>query len=148
MRTLYTDGSCIHNGKKGARASWAVVDHEGFEICGPVPDHLPQTNQVAELYAIKMALSQQSQGVLIVTDSMYSINCLTRWCNGWKKNGWKTSKGVEVLNRDLIEEIVDQIDSGVQFQHYPSHTKKKEHSPHWRGNHRADQLARSQVPKS
>ena len=23
---------------------------------------------------------------------MYSINCITKWVRGWKKNGWKDSK--------------------------------------------------------
>lgn len=145
MRYLYTDGSCVNNGREGARASWAVVDDDNLEVCGHVPAELAQTNQVAELYAIKMALEVigEDQETIIISDSMYSINCLTKWCKKWTRNDWKTVKGEPVCNMDLIRDIVANLKDHISFEYYPSHTKKNVSSPRWRGNDKVDRIARS-----
>ena len=36
---------------------------------------------------------------------LYSIKCISVWLAAWKKNNWKTAKGEDVKNRDLIESI-------------------------------------------
>lgn len=41
----------------------------------------------------------------IITDSNYSINCVSVWYEGWKKSGWKKSDGGAVENIDLIKAI-------------------------------------------
>lgn len=70
----------------------------------------PQTNQRAELTAILRALETVpvDQGVMIWSDSMYAINCVTEWFVKWEKNGWKTHKG-QVQNRDLVEAVLVKI---------------------------------------
>lgn len=70
----------------------------------------PQTNQRAELTAILRALETVpvTQGVMIWSDSMYAINCVTEWFVKWEKNGWKTHKG-QVQNRDLVEAVLIKI---------------------------------------
>lgn len=47
--------------------------------------------------------------VVIYTDSKYSINCLTDWFHKWETNGWKSSSGKTVDNKDLIEPIIARI---------------------------------------
>lgn len=47
--------------------------------------------------------------VIIVTDSRYSIQCLTEWFPKWEKNNWKSSTGKDVENKDLIEPIIARI---------------------------------------
>ena len=71
-----------------------------------------QTNQRAELMAIIRALDSvpRDRPVEIVTDSQYAIKCATQWYIGWRKNGWKTSAGKAVENRDLVENIVSKIE--------------------------------------
>lgn len=49
-----------------------------------------------------------TQGVMIWSDSMYAINCVTEWFVKWEKNGWKTHKG-QVQNRDLVEAVLIKI---------------------------------------
>lgn len=70
----------------------------------------PQTNQRAELTAILRALETVpvTQGIMIWSDSMYAINCVTEWFVKWEKNGWKTHKG-QVQNRDLVEAVLIKI---------------------------------------
>lgn len=35
-------------------------------------------------------------------DSQYAMNAVTKWLPGWKRNGWKTSAGKPVANRELV----------------------------------------------
>lgn len=69
-----------------------------------------QTNQRAELTAILRALQTvpPTQGVLIWSDSMYAIKCVTEWFVKWESNGWKTHKG-PVQNRDLVEMVLQEM---------------------------------------
>lgn len=47
-------------------------------------------------------------GVLIWSDSMYAIKCVTEWFMKWEVNGWKTHKG-PVQNRDLVELVLREL---------------------------------------
>lgn len=78
-----------------------------------ISERLPgevQTNQRAELTAILRALQTvpSMQGVLIWSDSVYAIKCVTEWYVKWETNGWKTHKG-PVQNRDLVEMVLKEI---------------------------------------
>ena len=75
----------------------------------------PPTNQRSELTAVIIALAQafeQAENLLnnsytaqtIFTDSRYVVGCMTEWIFKWEHNGFVNSRGVEVANRDLIEE--------------------------------------------
>src|SRR5262245_20019438 len=48
-------------------------------------------------------LADRSGPVAIYTDSTYLIQGITQWVWGWRKRGWKTAQGGDVLNRDLWE---------------------------------------------
>jgi ribonuclease HI len=41
----------------------------------------------------------------IYTDSTYVIQGIREWIHNWKRRGWKTATGAEVLNRELWEEL-------------------------------------------
>jgi ribonuclease HI len=43
--------------------------------------------------------------VAIYTDSTYLIQGITQWVWGWRKRGWKTAQGGDVLNRELWEQL-------------------------------------------
>lgn len=121
-------------------------DGELDDISVPFEDNCP-TNQRTELAAIQIALEAvdarfglERVVVRIYTDSMYSINCLTRWVSGWKDNGWLTQKGTPVANRDYIEPISELLERGdVEFRHVSAHTGGDDR--YSRGNHVADRLA-------
>src|SRR6185312_11389579 len=48
--------------------------------------------------------------VTIYSDSKYAVNCMNTWVYKWANNGWINSAGLEVANRDLIEEASDLDD--------------------------------------
>lgn len=121
---VYTDGACTHNGKPGAKASWAYYfpEHPGSSEADRVPSDQPQTNNRGELLAILRAIEKVIQtfsatevDLYIYTDSEYSRNCLTSWVPGWIKKGWITASGTPVLNKDLIQLISGQL---LKFNSY------------------------------
>lgn len=101
-----------------------------------------QTNQRAELTAILRALEiiPRNRDVCIVTDSRYAIDCVTVWCINWRKNGWKTSAGKAVENKDLVESILAKIDERNSLGILTNFEWIKGHANH-PGNVEADKLA-------
>ncbi|KAI1314927.1 hypothetical protein EDD11_001564 [Mortierella claussenii] len=140
---IYTDGSSLGNGKSGCQAGLGVF----FGVNDPrnVSERLdsePQTNQRAELMAAYRALEvcgSDSAPVEIRTDSMYTVNIVTKWADGWMKNNWKRSDGGSVMNRDIIEPLIAKIKSRpgpIKWVHVKAHVGTF-------GNEMADKLANS-----
>jgi ribonuclease HI len=128
---VFTDGACSGNGRKDAKAGYAVwfPEHPEWSTSARVPDAEPQTNQRSELSAIFHAVSiLESKGafnedLVVYTDSEYSIKCLTEWMPGWVSRGWKTTMGKDVLHRDLIEGIASRLSKFKhRFHHVRAHT--------------------------
>ncbi len=129
---VFTDGACSQNGKPGAKAGYAVWFPENRDLSSAarVPADQPQTNQRAEMTAIRHAVvtleetGHTDEDIVIYTDSDYCINCLTKWIPGWISRGWKTSNGTDVLHRDLIEEISTRLTKfkSHRFVHVRAHT--------------------------
>ncbi|KAF5625136.1 RNase H domain protein [Fusarium tjaetaba] len=140
---IWTDGSSLANGQAGSRAGLGVYfgPNDERNLAERLPGE-PQTNQRAELMAILRALeiAPPSQDVEIVSDSQYSIKCVTQWGLGWEKNGWRTAAGQEVKNKDLVCGVLarirqrDAARSKTSFQWVKGHASDV-------GNHRADGLA-------
>ena len=66
------------------------------------------TNNRMELTAVIEALRhlRATQGpVALYTDSAYVIRGIREWIHGWRRRGWKTAAGGDVLNRDLWEAL-------------------------------------------
>ncbi len=130
----YTDGSS--NKGLGGYGVVIIKSSEIKEFSGPVPlDNGEVTNNVAELYAIIVAIFNTEGPLTIRTDSMYCINCVTVWIKNWMANGWRTAGGNIVANQKYIQYIYNAMQTRkISFEHVRGHT----------GNHyneRADQLA-------
>ena len=41
--------------------------------------------------------------IILYSDSMYTINCATKWAIEWEKNGWKRKTG-DILNLIYVKE--------------------------------------------
>jgi ribonuclease HI len=104
---IWTDGSSRGNPGPSGWAWWAAPGCWG---AGGWPK---ATNNLAELTAVLEALRATShlanRQVVVVTDSQFVINALTRWVHGWRRNGWKTSAGQPVRNAETIAEIYEQM---------------------------------------
>ncbi|XP_005404428.1 PREDICTED: ribonuclease H1 [Chinchilla lanigera] len=143
---VYTDGCCSSNGRRRARAGIGVYWGPGHPL--NVGIRLPgrQTNQRAEIHAackaIEQAKAQDISKLVLYTDSMFTINGITSWVPGWKKNGWRTSAGKEVVNKEdfvRLERLTQGMD--IQWMHIPGHSG-------FMGNEEADRLAREGARQS
>jgi ribonuclease HI len=117
---LYIDGACPGNGTPSAKGGIGAYfgPNSPYNISKALPGH-NQTSQRAELLAAAAAFQQILQVVLqnaglelfiVVTDSAYLVDGLSKYVYRWKMNGWKTAKGKDVANRDLIEPLDKMLD--------------------------------------
>lgn len=103
---------------------------------------MPQTNNRAELTGILRALqiAPKDRDLEIITDSNYSINCVTIWYAGWKRKDWKTSTGKDVENQDLIKSAKGLVEERDRLGLNTIFTWIKGHDSD-QGNEAADRLA-------
>jgi ribonuclease HI len=87
-----------------------------------------------------LELTPNDRDVQVVTDSKYSIDCVTVWYKNWERNNWQTSLKQDVLNKDLIQAVLAKIrerevhGTATKFLWVKGHSKEP-------GNEAADQLA-------
>jgi ribonuclease HI len=136
---VYTDGSCLGNPGPGG---WGVVSVD-FKLCDGQSN---TTNNRMEMTAIVKALEESLRRdfleVCIYTDSNYVKQGITQWIHKWKKNGWKTSSGDDVKNKELWIEIDTLRDcmKEVQWKWVKAHNGNPL-------NEEADKLARECAKK-
>lgn len=75
------------------------------ELSGVIDSSLGKNGDYAKLYAIAVAILNTKEKINIFIGSQYLIDLLTKYVNEWISNGWITSTGTPVPNRDLIEYI-------------------------------------------
>uniref|UniRef100_A0A3P8V345 Ribonuclease H1 n=1 Tax=Cynoglossus semilaevis TaxID=244447 RepID=A0A3P8V345_CYNSE len=142
---VYTDGCCTGNGKSGAKAGIGV--YWGHNHPRNVSERLlgRQTNQRAELQAAYTALKQarqmQLKKLVLYTDSMFTINGVTKWVKNWKVNGWKLKSGGDVVNKDQFVKL-ERLNSELQvvWMYVPGHAG-------YTGNEEADRLSKEGAVK-
>ncbi|MBD1828943.1 ribonuclease HI [Microcoleus vaginatus GB1-A2] len=139
IKSLYTDGACSGNpGPGGWGAVVCFADGNCHELGGADPQ---TTNNRMEMQAAVAALeffanSGQTEPVTVYTDSEYVKNGITKWIQGWKNKGWKTSTGKDVVNQDLWH-LLDKLNSRqIKWEHVRGHSGDFY-------NDRCDEIARS-----
>ena len=138
---LFTDGASKRNPGPGG---WGVIivtpDGRVTELGGG-SEHT--TNNKMELTGAIQGL-QRLRGVTgpvaIYTDSTYVIQGVTGWVHGWRRRGWKTAAGTDVLNRELWEALAELVAArgprGIQWHYVRGHIGIP-------GNERVDEIADS-----
>jgi len=108
----FVDGSSLQNPGGPGATGYVVLDRGRPALRFGATRFLVDgafavTNNRMELRAVLEAFEGLPAGesVHVVSDSQYVLSALTKWIHGWRKKGWKTASGGEVLNRDLIEAI-------------------------------------------
>jgi ribonuclease HI len=159
---VFTDGNCKNNGKSKSRGGYGVYftnnEDSIFHKLNTARLVIKEpTNQKAELMAIeklfeimndKKELFGREKMVIVCTDSMYSINCIEKWSKNWLRNNWKTAKGEDVKNAEIIKNILDLKNKCVckiNFRHIRSHMSppaNKETLEYilWEGNYNVDRM--------
>jgi len=147
---VYTDGSTFNNGKANSQAGMGAYffKNSPMNISKPVSElDGPPTNNVSEImaayYAILALLELKIEKINIKTDSQFLINSMTKWINGWIKNGWTSSQGKPVINRlqfEKLHELIVNNKLSVRWTHVKAHSNIA-------GNEAADVLAKSGASK-
>jgi len=137
---VFTDGAAKGNPGPGG---WGVVivtsEGQVTELGGRAAE--VTTNNRMELTGAIRALTELravAGAVHVYTDSTYVIQGIREWIWGWRKRGWKTAAGTDVLNRDLWEELdrlVSARGKGSVTWHY---VRGHAGTP---GNERVDEIA-------
>ncbi|XP_015597413.1 ribonuclease H1 [Cephus cinctus] len=136
---VYTDGACSSNGYSHAKAGIGVYfgDNHPLNVSQPVSGRA--TNNNAEIQAVIKALEQAKKAniknIKINTDSQFLINCINEWMPKWKRNGWRTSNGKNVINKQELIQMENAMNGlNVIFEYVPGHKGIY-------GNEMADKLA-------
>ena len=152
---VYTDGSCVGNGRTDAVGGIGIHFPNGeLKDISKIYRLGLCTNQKTELYAILTAIKYIKQNfslekykLIIKTDSQYSINCVTKWINGWMKNGWVTQSNKPVVNKEMIETIHKYyVKYDIDFDHVDAHTNGDDEESV--ANAKADKLATNATKKA
>lgn len=155
---VFTDGSSLNNQNKYARRGGIGIffkdedpRNQSIKITPDISKKV--TNQIAELlaciYAIEIIIGTdiiKDKNIIIYTDSMYTINSITKWANKWKNNQWKKSNGKTIENIDLIKKLYFYSKNlNIKYRHVKAHQEEPSlDSPTyftWYGNNMADSLA-------
>ncbi|KAG1758457.1 ribonuclease H-like protein [Suillus occidentalis] len=128
-REIYTDGSCLNNGKENAKCGSGVWFgrndplNKSIRIPGPY-----QSNQVVS----------PSTPIVIITDSRFVIESFTKYLHNWENKGW-----INIANSKLIRAIAYHLrirSARTIFRWVKGHENSI-------GNSEADTLAGQGAPK-
>jgi len=139
---IYCDGACSPNpGKSGtglALYQQGKVSSLYYGLYQP-----NGTNNTAELngllYSFKLAKKhlKEVEQVQILSDSKYSIDCITKWAKGWQAKGWTRGKGEEIKNLELIKQcfsLYQKLKTKLTITHVKGHANIE-------GNELSDRMA-------
>jgi ribonuclease HI len=142
---IYTDGSCHTQKKIGAWASILKIDGEKIVLKGEVKN---TTHNRMELVAVIEALNyidknEYDAQLEVYTDSQYVCGILNRK-EKLKNNRFLTKKGTSIQNADLVETLIQQIEShSIRFIKVKAHQKADTESSKYNGQ--VDKLSRKLV---
>jgi ribonuclease HI len=134
---VFTDGAAKGNPGPGGWAAIVVAGGRVRELGG---GSRHTTNNRMELTGPIEALSYLRLfpgHVAVYTDSTYVIRGIREWIPNWRRRGWRTMEGKDVLNRELWEKLWDLVqahEGGVEWHYVRGHIGIP-------GNERVDEIA-------
>lgn len=163
---IYTDGSCVNNGKENALAGLGIyirfvdesdnyIEDSDIYISEAVPSEMKQTNNVGELYAIirtfecleeygietkrEINTKKEEFPITVYTDSKYCINCLNNFGFKCHIGGWRK----DIPNKELVKRAFTEMmkHKSIEYKYIKGHSKNTDE--HSYGNNIADELAKN-----
>jgi len=148
---VYTDGACSDNPGPGG---WGVIFLLNDDCTEKSGHEIKTTNNRMELMAIVEALKTIVNEIYPTThcreyelysDSAYVVNSVNGgWINRWLSNGWVTTRGEDIKNKDLWKEYIKCSDECISNDIKIRLIKIKGHSGNAFNEH-VDKLAKDEV---
>ena len=136
---VFTDGAAKGNPGPGGWGAVIVTPDGRVTELGGGAAHV--TNNQMELTGVIEALRRLrpvSGALAIHTDSTYVIRGICEWIFAWRRRGWKTAQGGDVLNRELWEQLSAAVSArgkgGISWHYVRGHIGIP-------GNERVDEIA-------
>ena len=144
---VYTDGSCIHNGKPNACAGIGIffdiddIRNVSKRIEGKQSNNTAELTAIIETFYIIEEDLTNGKKIAIVTDSTYAIKCLSSYGEKCNKKNWN----VDIPNKELVKRAyqIYKDKPNVKFIHIKAHTNNND--VHSIGNENADKLANNAI---
>jgi ribonuclease HI len=136
---VFTDGAAKGNpGPGGWGAIVVTPDRRVTELGGGSPHTTNNRMELSGAIAALQHIARDPGPVAIYTDSTYVIQGITQWVWAWRKRGWKTAQGADVLNRELWEQLSTLIGARARGDVGWHWVRGHIGTP---GNERADQIS-------
>ena len=136
---VFTDGAAKGNpGPGGWGAIILTPDQRVTELGGGAPHTTNNRMELSGAIAALRHLVNQPGPVDIYTDSTYLIQGITQWVWAWRRRGWKTAEGGDVLNRELWEQLSSLVGARAGGKVVWHWVRGHIGTP---GNERADQIS-------
>ena len=120
--TAAADGSALGN---PGPAGWAwYIDDDAWRAGGwpHGTNNMGELKAVLDLLEATADVGRGEEELLILCDSQYVINSVTKWMPGWKRKGWKKRDGKPVQNVDLMKALDDAMQGRrVRFEWVKGH---------------------------
>jgi ribonuclease HI len=136
---VFTDGAAKGNpGPGGWGAIVLTADRHITELGGGSPHTTNNRMELSGAIAALAHVATRPGPVAIYTDSTYLIRGITQWVWSWKRRGWKTAEGGDVLNRELWEQLSTLVGARARGDVNWNWVRGHVGTP---GNERADQIS-------
>ena len=100
--TAAADGSALGNPGPAGWAWYVDDEHWGAGGWKHATNNMGELKAVLELFR---ATAHLDDDLLVLCDSQYVINTVTKWMRGWKAKGWRKGDGKPVMNLEIIQEL-------------------------------------------
>lgn len=139
---IYCDGACSPNpGKSGTgiavynQTTLTQLWYGLYEANGT--NNTAELNGLLEAFKLAAHYIELGKNVQILSDSKYSIDCITKWAPGWQKRGWKKADGQPIKNPELVQACFtyyQKIKTNISITHVKGHANIE-------GNELSDRMA-------
>lgn len=139
---IYCDGACSPNPGKSGTGMAVYQQQQLIELWYGLYQPMG-TNNTAELNGLLAAFKyakmhiEQGKTVQVLSDSKYSIDCVTKWAKGWQAKGWTRGKGEEIKNLEVIKQcfsLYQTLKANLIISHVKGHANIE-------GNELSDRMA-------
>lgn len=147
---VFTDGGCIHNGKKNAKAGIGIYfgkndsRNVSERIKGKQSNNTAELKAILKVYEILKDKIENKELVNIYSDSIYAIRCCGDYGLKMNKKKWK-NKNKLIPNHELVKKAFELFynKNNIKFIHVKAHTERKDELS--LGNAEADRLANEAI---